>query len=194
MRRVIKQSKIRRKGAPAPRPSRIRRDPLLVQPVQKKAPPRSREREIWLGVTGVILFAVAIVTVTAGFSVITGHEDAAAASGARGQFGSCEGGPNCVIDGDTIRIAGSTVDIAGMDAPELASAQCQEETLRGVEAVQKLTTLLNSGTVTVGGDVTEPDGAVRKAVEVDGRDVGAAMVSAGAAREPSTGPHHWCPE
>ena len=192
---MIKTSKIRRQPVPAVRPSRIRRDPLLVQAPQKKAAPPSPERDIALGVAGVLLFAIAIVTVTVGFSVITGHDDAAAAVRASGErFGSCEGGPDCVIDGDTIRIEGETVEIAGMDAPEVRSARCEEERLRGVESIQKLTGLLNSGTVTTAGEVEGPDGKLRTAVQVDGRDVGAAMIKAGAAGELLTKPRNWCSE
>ena len=51
---------------PAPRPSRIRRDPLLVKPIEKKVAPPSREQEIWLGVTGILLFALAIAVATMG--------------------------------------------------------------------------------------------------------------------------------
>lgn len=189
---MIKTSKIRRQPAVVRAPSRIRRDPLLVQAPQKKAPPPSPERDIALGVTGVMLFAAAIVTVTVGFSVITGHEDSAAAAQASARFGSCDGGPDCVIDGDTIRIGGETVEIAGMDAPELATARCSAEKERGIQAVQQLTALLNSGAVTTGGQVQGPDGKLRTAVLVDGRDVGAAMIKAGAAGEPLGKPRNWC--
>jgi hypothetical protein len=191
---VIKPSKIRRQPV-AVRPSRIRRDPLLVQGPEKKVEPPSPERDIWLGVAGVVLFAMAVVTVTVGLSVITGRDDGAAAERASVErFGSCEGGPNCVIDGDTIRIAGETVDIAGMVAPDFRSTQCPEEKLRGVEAVQRLTAFLNSGSVTSGGDVRGPDGQPRRKIAVDGRDVGAAMVKAGVAREPTSTPPDWCAE
>jgi hypothetical protein len=189
---VIKPSKIRRQPA-AVRPSRIRRDPLLVQGPAKKVEPPSPERDIWLGIAGVVVFAISVVTVTVGFSVITGHDDGAAAVRASAErFGSCDGGPDCVIDGDTIRIAGETLDIAGMVAPELRSAQCPEEKQRGVEAVQRLTAFLNSGKAATAGEVRGPDGAQRTRVEVDGRDVGAAMVKAGVAWEPASSPHDWC--
>jgi hypothetical protein len=90
---VIKPSKIRRQPV-AVRPSRIRRDPLLVQGPEKKVEPPSPERDIWLGVAGVVLFAMAVVTVTVGLSVITGRDDGAAAERASVErFASCEGGP-----------------------------------------------------------------------------------------------------
>jgi endonuclease YncB( thermonuclease family) len=175
------------------RPSRIRRDPLLAKPIEKKAEPLSQEREIWLGVTGVVLFAFAIAVATAGFSVITGKDGGAAAAPVNAdRFGDCTGGPNCVIDGDTVRIRGETVDIAGMRAPQLATARCDAEEQRGVKAVERLTQLLNSGKVTTGADVREADGQVRTTVLVDGRDVGAAMVGAELAQEPRSNPPSWC--
>ena len=42
-----------------PRPSRIRRNPVPVQVLaERKVKPVSSEREIWLGMTGVVLFAI----------------------------------------------------------------------------------------------------------------------------------------
>jgi endonuclease YncB( thermonuclease family) len=184
---VIKQSKIRRHNVEL-RPSRIRRDPVREE---KKVEARSHEREIWLGVVGVVLFGIAIAVSTVGFSVITGRDGAGAAQVSTDRFGDCEGGPNCVIDGDTIRIAGETVTIAGMEAPRVQNARCQEETERGTRAVQQLTDLLNSGKVTTAGEVHEADGRLRTKVLVDGRDVGAALIAAGDARESGSDPD-WC--
>ena len=178
---------------PAPRPSRIRRDPMLVKPIEKKVEPPSSEQEIWLGVIGVVLFALAITVATMGFSVITGNDQGAVAAPIQAdKFGDCTGGPNCVIDGETIRVGGDTVKIAGMRVPNIRGARCDAEEQRGVKAVETLTALLNSGKVTTGDDVREPDGQVRTAVEVNGQDVGAAMVDANLAREPGSVPPSWC--
>ena len=191
----IKHSKIRRKTVDlrtsGPRPSRIRRDPV---PVEKKREPISRETEITFAIAGVVLFATAIAFVIAGFNVVMGKDDGAkAAPVSAPEFGSCEGGANCVIDADTIRIAGSTVKIAGMAAPSIQSPHCAEEKQAGVEAVQALTGLLNSGKVITGDEVDSPDGLVRRTVLVNGKDVGAAMVSAGLARAPGSS-GDWCSE
>ncbi len=188
--RVSKPLKLRRPTVEL-QPSRIRRDPVREQ---KKVEAVSRDREMWLGVFGVALFGIVIATVTVGFSVITGHDDpAAAASPSLNQFGACEGGPNCVVDGDTIRIAGANVQIAGMQAPDADSPRCDEEAQRAAEAIDKLTALLNSGKVATGGEVHEPDGQVRTRVFVDGKDVGAAMVSAGVAHRYGSDAD-WCSE
>ena len=171
------------------RPSRIRRDPA---PAERKKLARSHELQMWGGVTGITLFAIAITVLILGISaatiqLFTGGENAQSE-----RFGSCDGGPNCVIDGNTIRIAGETVKIAGMEAPEIQSARCPEQEQRGVKAVQRLADLLNSGKVTTAGDVREPDGELRRKVLVDGSDVGAAMVRTGLARDYDGTKKNWC--
>lgn len=179
---------------PAVRPSRIRRDPLLADKPHKKAAPISREREIALGVAGIVLFAIVITIVTVGFSAILGHNDGAvAAPVSSGQFLRCDvgDGSNCVVDGDTIRIADETVEIAGMEAPHVQSAHCDREAQRGTDAVERLLQILNSGKVTSAGNVREPDGTLRRKVLVDGQDVGVAMVNAGVARDYGSG-QGWC--
>lgn len=178
---------------PAPRPSRIRRDPQLVKPIEKQVVPPSREQEIFLGVAGIVLFALAIAVATMGFSVITGKDSGAVAAPVNAaKFGDCTGGPNCVIDGETIRVGGDTVKIAGMRAPKIRSARCDAEEQRGVKAIEELTALLNSGKVTTGDEVREPDGQLRTQVFVGGQDVAAAMIAASAAREPGSIPPSWC--
>jgi endonuclease YncB( thermonuclease family) len=190
---VSKPKQPARQGV-ALRPSRIRREPLRIEPLQKKAEPPSPERDIWFGVAGVVLFALIIACVTVGFSAITGHGDSAGAKPVNvDQFGRCDVGdqPNCVIDGETIQIAGKTVKIAGIEAPKIRSAGCAQEAERGGEAVEGLLAILNGGPVAAAGDVREPDGQVRTKVEVDGRDVGVAMINAGLARTYGSDPS-WC--
>ena len=67
----IKRSNIRR-PAVEPRPSRIRRDPVVAQ-VQKTVRPYPSEREIWTVAIGVVLFAIAIALLTFGISAVTSH-------------------------------------------------------------------------------------------------------------------------
>jgi len=69
--RVIKRSTIRRQPV-ALRPSRIRRDPPAVA-AQKTVQPYPTQREIWVVVIGVILFAIAITAVTFGISDVTAN-------------------------------------------------------------------------------------------------------------------------
>jgi endonuclease YncB( thermonuclease family) len=108
------------------------------------------------------------------------------------RFGSCrnEAGPNCVLDGDTIRIDGEQV-IAGMAAPKVEAAHCDAEE-RGAKAVDQLLRLLNSGKVTSSRAIRGADGVSRRMVQVDGRDLAAAMIAAGVARNDDGEKHNWC--
>lgn len=64
----------------AVRGSRIRREPPPAP--RKLAPPPSRERDIMIGIAGIILFALAIATLTVSFSAITADEHQGIAIGA----------------------------------------------------------------------------------------------------------------
>lgn len=179
---------------PAPRPSRIRRDPALVKPIEKQVVPPSREQEMVGGAAGIILFAITVVVVVIGISMATiFHEDPAVAARAA-QFGQCYNaeGQNCVLDGDTIYFQGQKVEIAGLETPKIQDAKCDDERNRGIDSAIRLAALLNSGKVTIAGNVGEADGQVRAKVEVDGQDVGIAMIKAGAARESGSVPPSWC--
>lgn len=55
----------------AARPSRIRRDPPAPAAQKKAVNPYPTEREVWIVVVGVVLFALAISIITFEFSQIT---------------------------------------------------------------------------------------------------------------------------
>jgi endonuclease YncB( thermonuclease family) len=126
--------------------------------------------------------------------VVRGSE--AAAPSVRATFGLCKwgGGTDCVVDGDTFYIGGAKVRIAGIDAPETHDYRCASELALGDRATETLRALLNSGAVTM--TVIDRDrdvyGRLLRNVQVDGADVGAAMVSAGVARAYGTGRQSWC--
>jgi endonuclease YncB( thermonuclease family) len=113
-----------------------------------------------------------------------------------GNFGTCKwgGGTNCVVDGDTFWINGEKVRIAGIDAPETHDYGCESELALGDRATEKLQALLNSGAVTMTSIDRDRDvyGRLLRDVQVNGADVGAAMVSAGVAREYAGGRRSWC--
>jgi len=162
-------------------PSRIRRQPV---PVQKAPEPPSPEREVLGGIAGITLFAVALAVLILGVSIATIiHTDPNAAARAA-RFGQCYDaeGSNCVLDGNTIYIQGQKIEIAGVVAPKIQGAQCDDERSRGIDSAVRLADLLNSGKVTVGASVREPDGQLRTRVEVGGNDVATAMINAGMAR------------
>jgi len=124
--------------------------------------------------------------------------DAAAmrSDGTRASFGYCHtgGGTNCVVDGDTFWINGEKVRIAGIDAPETHPPRCDYEARLGDEATEKLHALLNSGAVTMTSIDRDRDryGRLLRNVQVNGRDVGEAMIGAGVAREYGRGRRPWC--
>jgi endonuclease YncB( thermonuclease family) len=174
------------------RPSRIRRQP--PPPEKKKAQAIAPELEMWGGVTGVTLFAVAIAVLILAISAATFGLFAGGADAQSDRFGSCYdgAGPNCAVDGDTIRVAGERVDIAGLQAPEIVSPGCAEEQRLGAQAVDRLIQLLNSGKVTVGPTFRDPFGREVRRVEVNGEDVAGTMIPAGLARKPRSGRANWC--
>ena len=111
-------------------------------------------------------------------------------------FGYCYsgGGTNCVVDGDTFWIGGEKVRIAGIDAPETHPSRCDYEAQVGNQATEKLHDLLNSGAVTMTSIDRDRDvyGRLLRNVQVNGADVGEAMVSAGVARQYAGGRRPWC--
>jgi len=179
--------------------SRIRRDPALVskirrEPVlaQKKPEPRTDEEEMLFGVLGVLLIAgvvVALVLGAAMFTIFKVVNDGPPA----GHFGQCynENGPNCVMDGDTIYVAGEKVEIAGMDAPEVLDSRCDRERNRGIAAAVAMAGLLSSGPVTVSAPFRDEFGRVVQTVKVKDKDVGTQMIHDGFAQRAGK-PDKWC--
>ena len=72
MGKMIKPGKTSVELRPSERPSRIRRDPVPPEkPTSLKVPWVSHEREIWLALIGIVLFALAINAISIGFGAIT---------------------------------------------------------------------------------------------------------------------------
>jgi endonuclease YncB( thermonuclease family) len=121
---------------------------------------------------------------------------AVAATGTVAQFGFCHngGGTNCVVDGDTFYVNGDKVRIAGIDTPETHPPRCAEEARLGEAATEKLHALLNSGAVTMTSVDRDRDtyGRLLRNVQVDGADVGEALIADGVAREYGSGRRGWC--
>lgn len=114
----------------------------------------------------------------------------------RTSFGFCNsgGGTNCVVDGDTFRMAGVRIRIADIDTPETHPARCPEEARLGRAATRRLQVLLNSGAVTLHPIDRDTDRHGRKLrlVEVDGRGVGDMLVAEGLARPYRGRRIGWC--
>lgn len=179
----------------APTKSRIRREPVPIAPKVDlaKAAAISSEREVWGGVAGVLTFAGALVVLAVAISAATIFHDDPAAAARAARFGQCyNSGPNCVIDGGTIRVAGHKIAIAGVDAPQIQDARCEDERGRGIDAAVRLAELLNGGRVTVGAPFRDAAGREVRKVAVGGEDVGQALVDADVVREPDGTRQDWC--
>lgn len=179
------------------KPSRIRREPVrLVSdiPSKRKVVRRSDGEETWFGVAGVLIFAGVITAAIVAFAAITIFKDDPAAAAAEARFGQCyNGGPNCVIDGDTIYVGRQKVEIAGLVAPQIQDASCDAERDGGINAAVKLVALLNSGKVSVGPTFTDETGRSVRTVSVKGKDVARTMIKAGVAKKvDAENPASWC--
>lgn len=124
------------------------------------------------------------------------YGDDAASTPVRASFGLCHsgGGTSCVVDGDTLWIAGVNVRIADIDAPETHEPRCAAEQALGDRATRRLHQLVNGGAVTLGGIGRDADRYGRKlrTVAVDGVSVGDVLVGEGLARPYAGGRRPWC--
>lgn len=100
----------------------------------------------------------------------------------------------CVVDGDSIRIGGETVRLAGLDAPELAG-RCEAERVAAHAARGALLAWLNAGAFTL----TEPEsgrdkyGRPLRTLTRGRSDAAAVLVAQGLAQSYSGGARvDWC--
>ncbi|MEI9851231.1 MAG: thermonuclease family protein [Sphingomonas sp.] len=119
-----------------------------------------------------------------------------AAPAVSARFGYCRGGggTDCVVDGDTFRMAGERIRIADIDTPETHPPRCAEEARLGEAATRRLHALLNAGPVTLEPVDRDTDSYGRKLriVTRGGRSLGDTLVAEGLAR-PWTGRRQpWC--
>ena len=172
-----------------------KRQPRTKRP--RRGAPTGGSTWIGYGIAAVLIAGVTVWEVSR--SSPFGRPVAAAAGEAevRASFGLCHtgGGTNCVVDGDTIWVAGQNVRIADIDAPETHDSRCPEEKALGDRATQRLHQLVNGGAVSLRpiGD-RDADGYGRKLrlVLVDGRSVGDTLVGEGLARYYEGGKRPWC--
>ncbi|ANI78228.1 thermonuclease family protein [Sphingobium sp. EP60837] len=113
------------------------------------------------------------------------------------QFGLCGRSvqaDNCVIDGDTFRMAGEKVRIADIDTPETHGARCGAEGALGRQATMRLQALLNAGPFAVASYQRDRDryGRLLRLVTRQGQSIGALLVAEGLARPWSGARQPWC--
>lgn len=120
-----------------------------------------------------------------------------AASHNASQFRKCDVGhrTNCVVDGDTIRVADQKIRIADIDTPEISEPKCRSELALGNKATARLIELINAGPFELkawpGRDVDRYGRKLRVLVR-DGRSLGDILVSEGLARTWSGRRVPWC--
>jgi micrococcal nuclease len=101
----------------------------------------------------------------------------------------------CVVDGDTIRVAGDKVRIEGIDAPEIHDYKCDSELDRGLKAKYRLLALINESDfelVADGGADVDSYGRKLRHLQRNGLSLGNIMVSEGMARSYGGGRRSWC--
>src|SRR5689334_3128122 len=89
----------------------------------------------------------------------------------------------CVIDGDTLRIAGTNIRLADIDAPEIFSPKCDAEAALGDKATARLIALINTAPVALETPPNAHDkyGRAIRLLKRDGQSLGATMVAEGLA-------------
>lgn len=179
---------------------------LLPPPAKRREPARPAEKRVsrrglWLPIYLLALAAAALWLSGALDRAGTGSapQDEQAAPGATRVegvvFGLCDqgGGLNCVVGGDSFFLAGKSVRIAGLKAPNQHAPACGAEAVLGQAATGRLHALLNSGAVTMVPAAADRDsnGRLLRQVRVDGKDVAATLITEGLAR-PEGDARGWC--
>lgn len=104
------------------------------------------------------------------------------------------GSRNCVIDGDTI-ILGETIKLLGLDAPEIFSLGCSQESPIGIMAKQELLYVLNIEPFQLTryrDDDRDVYGRKLWAVERDGQQLADRLVTKGLATSRMSDSTAWC--
>lgn len=109
----------------------------------------------------------------------------------------CSGGTareNCVVDGDTFYMDGTTVRIMDIDAPETHPPHCAYEADLGDRATRRLSQLLSAGAFQLvrGNRDVDKYGRQLRVVIRDGRSIGKMLVAEGLARPWSGKRRPWC--
>lgn len=100
----------------------------------------------------------------------------------------------CVVDGDTIWLAGENIRIADINTPEVSSPQCAAEAELGKRATLRLQRLLNAGPFQVRRGLRDEDvyGRKLRTLHRDGQSLGEIMVAEGLAHEWRGYKESWC--
>ena len=100
----------------------------------------------------------------------------------------------CVVDGDTIWLAGENIRLEGFDTPEPQTYICggEREKALAARASARLIELLNTNLWTVRRSGADRYGRTLATVAIGGRDIGEWLVSERLARWWPDGEEWWC--
>lgn len=101
----------------------------------------------------------------------------------------------CVIDGDTFWLDREKLRIADIDTPEISKPRCDWEYDRGIEARDRLVSLLNAGPFELQPIVDRDEdqyGRKLRVITRDGASLGDQLVSEGLARTWTGRREPWC--
>ena len=159
----------------------------------------SRRRPVVVAEPVLALLAVAAlgwVAIDRGYVGVPGFERSAPAEPVVARFSLCSGaGGTCVIDGDTLRIAGQSIRVADIDTPEVRDYACPEEKALGDRATARMLALVNEGPFTLAHwDERDEDmyGRKLRVLFRDGQSLGLTLVAEGLARPWDGARHGWC--
>jgi endonuclease YncB( thermonuclease family) len=105
----------------------------------------------------------------------------------------CAPGPrdNCVVDGDTLWLAGEKIRIADIDAPEM-NGRCSAEIQRAILSQERLLVLLNAKPFKLHREGTDRFGRTLAIVVNAEGSIGDQLVREGLARTWSEHREPWC--
>ena len=100
----------------------------------------------------------------------------------------------CVVDGDTIWLAGENIRLEGFDTPEPQTNICGGEREKALAALAsaRLMELLNTNAWTVQGSGTDRYGRTLATIRIGDRDVGEFLIEERLARRWPDGEEWWC--
>ncbi|WP_026612844.1 thermonuclease family protein [Ensifer aridi] len=112
-------------------------------------------------------------------------------------FARCVGAvrTHCVVDGDTLYVAGVKVRVADIDTPEISEPKCSGEKALGERATLRLIELVNAGPFEMRSWENRDDDQYGRKLRVlvrDGRSLGDILVSEGLARTWAGRREPWC--
>lgn len=98
---------------------------------------------------------------------------------------------NCIVDGDTIWVAGEKIRLEGFNAPEM-NGSCDRESRMAIQARDELRRALNGRAFTIERNGQDRYGRTLATIRVGGHDVGDRLISKGLAHEWRGFKESWC--